>query len=85
VKAEPINPELESTPSDKKELEALIGSINAKCTTSKMDWKVMAKFLWELGVLEKEIYDIREFPIDVLRTLDVQWDDMVTRVNGGQA
>ena len=45
----------------------------------------MCKFLFEMGILEKQTDDIREFPIDVLRMLDNQWDDMVLRLNGGNA
>jgi len=68
-----------------KEHETLAKSIEAKAKASKMDFKVMAGFLFEMGVTDTALTEIREFPIDVLRTLDNQWEDMVARVNGGQA
>jgi recombination protein RecT len=80
-----VNPELENGTKSNPELETLITSIEKKCETSKLDFKVMAGFLYEMGVLETAITNIREFPIDVLRMLDQQWEDMVARVNGGQA
>lgn len=81
-----VSPELESgNGQDKKEIEALAKSIETKSTKSKMEFSTMAGFLYEMGVIDKKVMVVREIPIDVLRMLDNQWDDMVARVNGGNA
>lgn len=59
---------------------ALEKSIETKNGENKLQWKALCNFMNEMGILEKETEDIREFPIEVLRTLDDQWDDMLARI-----
>ena len=79
------SPELEVPTPEKLEWEGLMKSVQEKSVKSKIEMKVVSKALFDFGVLEKDTSDIREFPIDVLRMLNEQWDDIVSRINGGNA
>jgi phage recombination protein Bet len=78
------NEEQKSPPEENKELETLVKSIEKKCGESKIEFKVIAGFIFEMGMVDTALTEIREFPIDVLRMVDTQWKDMVERINGGQ-
>lgn len=67
-------------PSEDEERGKLERSIEEKSEKSKVGWTALCTFLSEQGILPPDTTDIREFPMNVLRELDAQWDEMVSRV-----